>query len=240
MSSERETRARWFANQLLDDEMNELQQKVGRNFEFLLDNVEYWESSEFDYTDLPELERDSKWLIQICVVFGVRWPPAKNNVLYVVSRDNSEFVGLYGHEENAEERAVEIGGSVEEEAITQQGVDSLMGALGNDGAHGAVKENLQFLLNHHDEFMDGELGTGDLPQLEENTKWLMVYSVLFATLWELSHPALYGVFSPENTLLDIYGAKSLADKQAVDEEYVQRLTITDGDKDTEEVIGTLL
>lgn len=240
MSSESETRARWFANQLLDDEKNELQQQVGRNFEYLLDNVEYWESSDFDYTDMPELERTSKWLIQISVVFGVRWPPAKNNSLYVVSRDGGEFVGLYGHEESAGERAVEIGGSVEEQAITQQGVDSLLEGLGDDGAHGAVKENLQFLLNHHTEFMDGELMPDDLPQLEENTKWLMVYSVLFATLWELSHPSLYGVFSTENKLLDICGAETAAEKQSGGKKYVQRLTVADGEKDTEEVIGALL
>lgn len=93
-----------------------------------------------------------------------------------------------------------------------------------------------YLLEHTDEWEDGEIQPGDLPKFDRDIQSVIIYSVLFGTLWELAHPSIYAVMDGEK-LVGLYGHKENAEERA--EELgcrVQRMSVADGDEDPEEII----
>lgn len=237
------SRARLWIQNFLDSD-NETMVAVGRNFEYLLDHVDEWESSELSFEDLPTLEVSDRWLICSSVAYGTYWPSSDSTV-YAVEDADGHFIGLYGHEENADERAADVDGAGVE-PIRPNGPDPREYVERFLDADGAPQQSLgtvfEFMLDNREAFESGNLSPDEFPLFDQNTKWLIAYSTLFGMLWELSHPSLHGVFDANQQLRAIYWDPKEAAAAAEDFDrahYTQRLSVADGDLPPEDVIGTI-
>lgn len=100
-----------------------------------------------------------------------------------------------------------------------------------------LAENLQYLNDHVDEWEDGAIEPGDLPNFDVQVQSVIIRSVWFGTLWELAHPSLYVVFDGDGDFTGLYGTESNA-KDRADElgGTYHRQSVADGDKDPEEIL----
>lgn len=103
---------------------------------------------------------------------------------------------------------------------------------------GKLAENLEYLLDHVDEWEAGEIREGDLPHFGDEVQAVIVYSVLFGTLWELSHPSIWAVMQGRGELIGLYGHEHNARDRAADHEgwFVERMGVADGDKPPEAIV----
>lgn len=102
-----------------------------------------------------------------------------------------------------------------------------------------LAENFEYLLDHVDDWEDGEIRPGDLPNFGDESQAVIIYSTLFGTLWELSHPSLWAVMEGRGELIGLYGHEENATERADERDhwFVQRMSVADGDKDPEEIVG---
>ena len=105
----------------------------------------------------------------------------------------------------------------------------------------ALGECFEYLLEHVDEWEDSEVHPGDLPRFEEEIQATIIYSVLFGTLWELSHPSIWAVMDGEGYLIGLYGHETNAEDRAEDDPgwFVVRQSVVDGDQPPEEILARL-
>lgn len=232
-AADQQTRAHaWVQN--FHDEDNTLLQGIGQNFQYLLDHVDAFESGDLSYTDLPEFNKANRWVQWYCTIFGTRWPPATPSV-HVVLDDDGRLIGVFGHEENATDRADEENYHVREVLPeTRETETHLDLARENGEMMTAVAENLTALEDDLYALQNPE----DLPRLDENVRTLIVYSVMFGTLWELSHPALYAVLGVDDQFHGLYADPEDAEAAAEDDPdwVTQRISVIDGDLPPEDIL----
>lgn len=97
-------RSRHWVDQLLQEDEETLAHALGECFEYLLDHVDEWEDSEVHAGDLPRFEEGIQATIIYSVHFGTLWELSHPSIWAVMDGDG-RLIGLYGHEDNAEDRA---------------------------------------------------------------------------------------------------------------------------------------
>ena len=119
-------------------------------------------------------------------------------------------------------------------------VDMLLEEDEETFAH-ALGECFEYLLEHVDDWEDSEIEPGDLPRFKEEIQATIIYSVLFGTLWELSHPSIWAVMDGDGYLIGLYGHEENAEERAEDDPgwFVARQTVVDGDQPPEEILGKM-
>lgn len=223
-----------------EEDKNELLGQVAENLRYFITHLDEWESGAFDYTNPPHFNDEVKWMTKYCVQFGSQLVTT-HATLHLVSDTEGTFVGLYGHEENAENRATERSGfKTQPITLVARDIENLVTPLvqAEGSAPKAVGANLQYLLDHEDEFLDNEVSPSDLPELDENARWLTVYAVLFGMLWEYSYPGLTAVFNGKQ-FCELHHDPRKASERAEalgSEHYAQQVSVADGDIDPEEII----
>lgn len=235
-----------------DREDNPLLGDVAECFQYLLDHRQDWEAGALDLGDLPAFTPGQQWLIKRSVLFGTCLLTARST-LHVVTTSAGRFVGVFGHEHNAHDRAQDgprhlasdhqdNGGSLAVESVTAPGrdpqscIDPLLDAPGSGPQ--AVGENHQAILDNADAFTNAQYRPDDLPRLASDTKWLIAYAVLFGMLWEGSYPGLYAILDLDDRFHGLYSTEQAA-TAAVDDyrdRYCQRVTIVDGSVGTDDLL----
>lgn len=95
----------WVADMQNRAEPDSVLEALAKNFQYLLERVEEWEAGTIDPGDLPRFDADVQSVIIYAVWFGTLWE-LSHPAIYAVL-DGERLVGLYGHRENAEERAAD-------------------------------------------------------------------------------------------------------------------------------------
>lgn len=210
---------------------NDIVADLGENFQFLLNHHDEYESGTIEYTDLPNFNRSDKWIQWQSVRFGTMWQPDPPTV-YRIMDNQDGFVGLYGHEENAVERVADTP-SLSMVSITPEPQDVSSFIEQATEVENPVMQMMGTNLDTMYENPDILETPGDLPHGDMKTKEVMVYSVIFGQLWELSFPALYAVLDTESQFYGLYSGANKA-KEAADPPttYVQRVAVVDGDLST--------
>jgi len=213
-------------------EDNQLLGEVAENLEYFLTHTDEWENGDFHYTDLPNLKKQNRWMMYRAVNFGLMWA-AERSRLYAVADADGGFVGLYGEEANARDRAADATGytvaPIEPEAVpATDSLEPLEEAEGSGPQQ--VAECLRYIYDRADQWDAGDLRPDDLPNFEEDTRWLICYSVLFGTLWEWSYPGLWGIMH-DDALEELHHGPSAEGRAAElgDGYYTVRMTVVDGE-----------
>lgn len=112
-------------------------------------------------------------------------------------------------------------------------------AEADEGSNAAeLAENFAYLLDHTDEWEDGAVRPGDLPNFDDGLQTLIVYSAMLGTLWELAHPSIYAVMDGQK-LIALYGDKTEAEERADElgpSVRAQRMSVADGDEPPEAIL----
>lgn len=234
-----------------DEELNDVTNLMGENFQYLIDHTTEYNEGELQPSDLPALRKSDKFLQYFAAIFGTEMA-ADGSSVYAVSRvSDGAFIGLYGTEKNALQRTTEQAQpedpplTTEEHKIIDASPVRLIREF--ERRDHELTETLsvgaKFFYEHQEEVFEGEVTPDDLPaEIDENTRWFLVYSILFGILWEYSYPHFIGVFDGNrNQLLNIYRRDSTADNIAnnsprFDDVYSQPLTLADGYTPTEDVL----
>ena len=233
------TRVHTWVQNFIETEDNETLRKLGRNFEYLLDNIDEWEAGNIGLGDLPTLNKADHFLQLRSVGFGCHLA-ARDAELYIVSDETGAFLGAYGTETHAADRADDN----PEYTVTFIDVETppirptfeTLDSIGQTYEH--LAETFEFVLDNWDSFSEGTLSPDDFPHFNENMKWFIAYNILFGMLWEFSYPSLHGLFDDTNSLQGVYWSMKHAETALAESDgntYLSRLSVVDGDVGLEEL-----
>jgi hypothetical protein len=233
------TRVHTWVQNFIETEDNETLRKLGRNFEYLLDNVDEWEAGNIGLGDLPTLNKADHFLQLRSVGFGCHLA-ALDAELYIVSDETGSFLGAYGTETHATDRADDNPAYT----VTPVGVETppvrptfeTLDTLGETYEH--LAETFEFVLDNWDAFRAGTLSPDDFPHFNQNMKWFIAYNILFGMLWEFSYPSLHGLFDEDNSLQAVYWSSQHAEDALAERDetmYLSRLSVVDGDVGLDEL-----
>lgn len=199
--------------------------KVADNFMYYMENVDSFESGEFDFKNLPHYTPITKAIIHTSVKFGLAW--AKDEELYIImdgqGSNKKIFVAVVGSEENAEMISSQNESYYYEPATpTGRGVDQALEKLRNCETQelGQARDCFEYLHEELNETTEmKEQIVQNIPHFPYQVKWLLIYSVLFGRLWELSDPALAVVVDQEDEFVELTSDNKRAAELTENDEY---------------------
>lgn len=99
-----------------------------------------------------------------------------------------------------------------------------------------LAENLEYLNEHVDEWEDGGVEPGDLPNFDPHVQSVILRSVWFGTLWELAHPSIFVVLDGDHHFVGVYGIEENAEERAAEiSGTYHRQSVADCDKPPEAI-----
>ena len=241
MTTVDETRVERFVR-LFRERDNEMLTELADVYQHYLDNTDAINNGEFDIDSIPHFSESAKPVIHGGVMFGITW--GKESELSVVTKNNGEYVSVYGSREVAEhdvdlethsiQQVIPDGQSVENDfSLLQSSETEMLRELG---------EAIEYLYNEYadktrDDVMelDNEDVVDEVPHLDSVTGTVLLYSMLFGRQWELSEPGLWVV--TENEKFDsLHGSVQSASEQELEgpEYTVEAITPIDNDRQSKE------
>jgi hypothetical protein len=215
-----------------------LHEELGDVYQHYLDKVDAINDGSFDIDSIPHFTEAAQPVIHGGVMFGITW--GKESTVSVVTTSDGTFVSTYGVRENAE-RAVDAdthkiqqvtpkGRGVEDEITSMRNADTaLLQELG---------EAIEYLHNMYSEestdsieSVDHDAMLSDVPNLDEETSTVLLYSILFGRQWEYSDPGLW-VVTIDGEFDSLHGSnQSVTKREAqLDSCTVEAVTPVDNDR----------
>lgn len=223
------------------EQVNESMGELAENYRFLLNNTEEYENGEINHRDFPNFEDDVNWLIYESVKFGNMYYQTQIDGVFAVNR-GSAFVSLYGKEENVRKRVesdeelnyrkLEINGGMKQ-------VQEYINNAPNNPAAQSLIESYEYWMDNYEEIKDSNMDEeliNKVPLGGSKINIMFIYSVLFGMIWERLYPSIYGVMNIDNELVSLHTQKRYAKENADTDEYVQRVVITDGQANAEQIL----
>ena len=213
-------------------------QDLGDVYQHYIDNIEAINDGSFDITTIPHFTERGKPVIHGGVMFGITW--GKESELVVVTKQNGEFVNIYGARKAAEHAVDTATYNIQEVVPQGRGVTDEFNAMESAETEllHELGDAIEYLYDVYSnqtvdgiESIDNETVLGDVPHFNHETSIVLLYSMLFGRQWEYSDPGLW-VITENGEFDSLHGSnQSVTERELqLDSCTVEAVTPVDNDR----------